>query len=320
MSTVLEVSDLTVEIRGQPVVDGVSLDISAGETVALVGESGCGKSMTAMALLGLSPEVAKRRAGAIRVDGDDLTRATPRQMDALRGRVVSTIFQEPVLSLDPLMRIGAQIVEALRVHNPQSKSEARKAAARMLGEVGIPNPEMRMRQYPHELSGGMCQRVMIAMALITRPRLLIADEPTTALDVTTQAQILELIRHLREQTGTAVLLITHDMGVVAEVADRVAVMYAGRIVEGAGVRDLFARQRHPYTSLLLDTIPRLEGARKTHLPAIKGTVPDVSDWPPGCRFALRCPMAIDICRAEAPAFEEKAPGHHAACWRSEEVE
>ncbi|ETX29898.1 ABC transporter ATP-binding protein [Roseivivax isoporae] len=319
MSPLLAIEDLTVEIRGAPVVDGVSLSIAAGETLALVGESGCGKSMTAMAILGLAPEAAAPRAARATLDGHAIDPARPDRMDGLRGRVVSTIFQEPVLSLDPTMRIGAQVMEALRLHDPMPRAAAAERVAAMLADVGIPDPRLRMRQYPHELSGGMCQRVMIAMALITRPRLLIADEPTTALDVTTQAQILDLIARLRDETGTAVLLITHDMGVVAEVADRVAVMYAGRIVEQAPAATLFARQRHPYTALLLRTIPRLDGPRKTALPAIPGAVPAPADWPQGCRFAPRCPLAIDTCRAESPPFAEVAPGHAAACWRSEEV-
>jgi peptide/nickel transport system ATP-binding protein len=229
------------------------------------------------------------------------------------------IFQEPVASLNPLMKIGRQIEESLVVHRNLSGKAARHAAIAMLEEVGIPEPEIRFGQYPFELSGGMCQRAMIAMALICRPRLLIADEPTTALDVTIQAQILDLMKKLRDETGTAILLITHDMGVVADMADRVAVMYAGRIIEQAPVEAIFARQEHPYTKLLLSTIPRLDGEPKTHLPTIEGIVPNTGSWPEGCRFAPRCPIAEDQCHEVAPKLSTRIDVGAAACWRSQQV-
>ena len=314
---VLSVEGLTVAIGGTAVVDGLSLSIAPGETLALVGESGCGKSLTALALMRLLPEAATITDGRIELGDDDLAALPEPAMNRLRGAQLAMIFQEPVASVDPLMRVGAQVAEALRAHKGIGRAAAQAEALRMFRAVGIPEPEVRLRQYPHELSGGMCQRVMIAMALIGRPALLIADEPTTALDVTIQAQILDLIRRLREETGTAVLLITHDMGVVAEVADRMAVMYAGRIVETGRVAEVFAAPRHPYTHLLLRTIPRLDGPRKVALPAIRGRVPDVGQWGGGCRFHARCPLAADACLEAAPPLAGQ--GHRAACFRSAEV-
>mgnify|MGYP006423084593 CR=1 FL=1 len=314
---VLDVRDLTVAIGAAQVVDGVSLVIAPGETLALVGESGCGKSLTALGLIGLLPDVAVRTRGEIHFDGRDLASLPEREMTRLRGGRMSMIFQEPVASLDPLMPVGRQITEALSFAG--ARQDARSRAVEMLDRVGIPEPAMRFSQYPFELSGGMCQRVMIAIAMIRNPALLIADEPTTALDVTIQAQILRLMADLREETGAAVLLITHDMGVVAEVADRIAVMYAGRIVETGPVGAVFRAPRHPYTALLLKTIPRLTGARKVALPAIEGTVPDIAHWPQGCRFHPRCPLASDRCRAEAPPLALKGDTA-AACWHSDRVE
>jgi peptide/nickel transport system ATP-binding protein len=229
------------------------------------------------------------------------------------------IFQEPVASLNPLMKVGRQIEESLIVHRNLAPAETRRAAIAMLEEVGIPEPALRFEQYPFELSGGMCQRAMIAMALICRPRLLIADEPTTALDVTIQAQILELMKRLRDTTGTAILLITHDMGVVADMADRVAVMYAGRIIEEAPVDALFARQEHPYARLLLSTIPRLDGTPKTVLPTIEGSVPDIGEWPAGCRFNPRCPLSDRQCVERQPLLAPRADAGAAACWHSDRV-
>jgi peptide/nickel transport system ATP-binding protein len=314
---VLSVDGLTVAIGGATVVDGLSLHIGPGETLALVGESGCGKSLTALALMRLLPDAATIAAGCVVLDGDDLAALPEPAMNRLRGARLSMIFQEPVASLDPLMRVGAQVAGSLRAHRQISRADADAEALRMFRAVGIPEPEVRLRQYPHELSGGMCQRVMIAMALIGSPALLIADEPTTALDVTIQAQILDLMRRLREETGTAVLLITHDMGVVAEVADRMAVMYAGRIVETGPVAEVFANPRHPYTHLLLRTIPRLDGPRKAALPAIRGRVPDIGQWGEGCRFHARCPLAIGRCRVALPPLE--GDRHRAACFRSADV-
>ncbi|TNM63856.1 ABC transporter ATP-binding protein [Aliirhizobium smilacinae] len=317
---VLAVSDLSVSIRGNTVVDGVSLSIHAGEIVSLVGESGCGKSMTAFAVMGLLPKVARIDKGRVELGGSDLVSISEERRRQLRGAELAMIFQEPVASLNPLMPIGKQIEESLIIHRGASSREAKAAAIDMLAEVGIPEPQLRYRQYPFELSGGMCQRAMIAMALICRPKLLIADEPTTALDVTIQAQILELMKRLREETGTAILLITHDMGVVADMADRVAVMYSGRIVEEAPVDAIFAGQRHPYTRLLLSTIPRLDGAAKTELPVIEGMVPDIGSWPAGCRFNPRCPVAGDRCLSEQPALSPRPDIGRAACWHSDRVE
>jgi peptide/nickel transport system ATP-binding protein len=310
----LAVRDLLVTIGNAPVVDGMNFTIRAGETVALVGESGCGKSLTARAVMGLLPPVARRRSGTIELDGRDIAPLDETGLSAIRGNVMSMIFQEPTASLNPLMTVGQQIIEALVTHRRQSRASAHKAALAMLDEVGIAAPERRMKQYPFELSGGMCQRVMIAIALICRPRLLIADEPTTALDVTIQAQILTLMKRLRQDTGTGLLLITHDMGVVADMADRICVMYAGRVVEDGDVLPLFRRQHHPYTKLLLKSLPSIDAERRGQLSTIEGAVPDVRSWPPGCRFNPRCPLADDICRIEAPQLVPVGGAHGPAKW------
>ncbi|MBM3601272.1 MAG: ABC transporter ATP-binding protein [Alphaproteobacteria bacterium] len=313
----LLVEDLSVAIGAARVVDGVSLSIAPGEALALVGESGCGKSLTARAIMRLLPPAARHAGGRVTLDGRELGALDADAMADMRGSALSMIFQEPVASLDPLMPVGRQIVEAVLAHRRTSRGEAAKLALAMLEEVGIPDPVRRMAQYPFELSGGMCQRVMIAIALICRPRLLIADEPTTALDVTIQAQILALIKRLRRETGTAILLITHDMGVVADMADRIGVMYGGRIVEQGEVFALFRRQCHPYTKLLLKSLPSLEGERRTRLSTISGTVPDLHSWPPGCRFNPRCPLAVDRCRTDAPPLAPAADAAHlAACWET----
>ena len=309
---VLSVSDLVVEIGGRAVVDGIALDVLPGEVVALVGESGSGKSLTALSIIGLLPKAARASSGAVRLDGEDLLRKTAEDMRAARGRSLAMIFQEPIASLNPLLSVGEQVAESLIVHGIASPADARRQAVEMLRHVGIPEPERRARQLPIELSGGMCQRVMIASALISNPRLLIADEPTTALDVTIQAQILRLMKTLRRERDTAILIITHDMGVVADIADRVCVMYAGRIVETAAVDDLFERPSHPYTRLLLATIPRLDGDRKSVLRTVEGTVPDLARWPTGCRFRNRCPLADDQCE-HTPTTVTVAPGHTSAC-------
>ncbi|MEO3387906.1 ABC transporter ATP-binding protein [Mesorhizobium sp. CAU 1741] len=318
--TVLTVDGLHVSIGGNPVVDGVSFEVGEGEILGLVGESGCGKSMTAFAVMGLLPKAARMDEGRVLLGDLDLHALPEKQRRRLRGDDLAMIFQEPVASLNPLMTIGRQIAESLVVHQKAKGRDPRKAAIAMLEEVGIPEPEIRYDQYPFELSGGMCQRAMIAMALICQPRLLIADEPTTALDVTIQAQILELMKRLREETGTAILLITHDMGVVADMADRVAVMYAGRIIEQAPVDTIFARQEHPYTRLLLSTIPRLDGAPKTILPSIEGMVPDIGQWPVGCRFNPRCPLADAPCVEKQPPLTAREDLGLAACWHSDRVE
>jgi peptide/nickel transport system ATP-binding protein len=316
----LEVEDLTVAIGGAPVVDRLSLSLAAGEALAIVGESGCGKSLTARALMRLLPPAARQTGGAVRLDGRDLGGLDETAMAGFRGNALSMIFQEPMASLNPLMTVGQQIIEAVLAHRALSRRAATEAALAMLGEVGIPDPVRRLQQYPFELSGGMCQRVMIATALICRPRLLIADEPTTALDVTIQAQILALIKRLRRETGTAILLITHDMGVVADMADRIGVMYAGRIVEEGDVFALFERQQHPYTKLLLKSLPALDGERRGRLSTIEGTVPDLRSWPTGCRFHPRCPLADERCHAEAPGLAViDGAGHRTACWHHERV-
>ncbi|WP_118134141.1 ABC transporter ATP-binding protein [Oceanicella sp. SM1341] len=317
---VLSVRDLVTRIGGNAVVDGVSFDVAPGEVVALVGESGSGKSLTALSVMGLLPAAARAAAGSVRLEGEELLSAPERRLRRIRGQSLSMIFQEPVASLNPLMRVGEQVAESLVVHGRAGRAEAQARAVEMLARVGIPDPAARARQYPAELSGGMCQRVMIACALISEPRLLIADEPTTALDVTIQAQILTLMKRLRADFGTAILIITHDMGVVADIADRVCVMYGGRIVETGTAEEIFARPSHPYTRLLLSTIPRLSGARKELLRSIEGSVPDVSDWPEGCRFRSRCPLAQEDC-AQVPPHVPVAgqPGHTAACLHLERI-
>ncbi|MFT8242485.1 ABC transporter ATP-binding protein [Roseomonas sp. BN140053] len=297
-------------------VDGVSFTVRAGETVAIVGESGCGKSVTAMSVLRLIPEPPGRIAGAIRFEGRDLLQLSDREMRAIRGNEISMIFQEPMTSLNPVLTVGRQIGETLRLHQGLDGRAAEARAVEMLTLVGIPEPRRRVREYPHQLSGGMRQRVMIAMALACNPKLLIADEPTTALDVTIQAQILDLMRDLKQRVGAAIVLITHDLGVVAEVAERVIVMYAGRVVEQAAVGPLFRAPRHPYTQGLLGAVPRLGSSLEgtaTRLAEIPGQVPSLKARIEGCVFASRCPHATELCRAVPPALEGKAPGHLAAC-------
>ncbi len=297
-------------------VDGVSFSIEAGQTLAVVGESGCGKSVTAMSILRLIPEPPGKMAGEIRFQGRNLLECSDAEMRAIRGNEISMIFQEPMTSLNPVLTVGRQIGETLRLHQNMSSSEATERAVEMLTLVGIPEPRRRVAEYPHQLSGGMRQRVMIAIALACSPKLLIADEPTTALDVTIQAQILDLMRDLKARVGAAIMLITHDLGVVAEVADQVVVMYAGRKVEEASVGDLFANPRHPYTQGLLGAVPKL-GSSLTgtteRLAEIPGLVPSLKRKIDGCVFAGRCPKAQDVCRQLAPGLELKAPGHVAAC-------
>ena len=297
-------------------VDGVSFTVERGETVGVVGESGCGKSVTSLSILRLVPSPPGRIAqGRSLFEGQDLLTLSEREMRAIRGRDIAMIFQEPMTSLNPVFTCGDQILEALRRHQKVSATEARDQALELLHLVGIPLPEQRLGAYPHQLSGGMRQRIMIAMALCCHPRLLIADEPTTALDVTIQAQILDLLRHLKKQLSMAVLLITHDLGVVAETAERVVVMYAGKVVEEAPVRTLFHAPRHPYTEGLLRSIPRLDERRES-LPVIEGMVPNLLDLPSGCRFHPRCPRAERRCREEAPALRSFGEGHRVACWQA----
>ena len=311
MNPVLEVENLSLAIGGAPVVDGIGFEVEASEVMALVGESGCGKSITAAAVMRLLPRAVSQVSGNILLAGQDIAALPERRMRALRGQSMSMIYQEPQAALDPLSTVGTHIAEALRL----PMRAARTQVLRMLADVGISDPERRIDQYPFELSGGMCQRVVIASALIARPLVLLADEPTTALDVTIQAQILDLLRNLARDRGTAVLLITHDMGVVADIADRVAVMYAGRIAESGPVHSLFAEPRHPYTRLLLASIPRLSDVPKSRLAVIPGRVPTPLEFGPGCRFASRCPSASPQCKAETPPLRPLG-GSQVACWHA----
>jgi peptide/nickel transport system ATP-binding protein len=326
---VLEVNDLRTYFYTRAglvkAVDGVSFSLRRGETLAVVGESGCGKSVTALSLMRLVADPPGRIVGgAVRLDGLDLLGLDAAAMRQIRGKEISMIFQEPMTSLNPVMTIGRQISEALLLHGAGSREGVRARTLEMLQLVGIPEPAQRLKEYPHQLSGGMRQRAMIAMALACNPRVLIADEPTSALDVTIQAQILELMASLRRQLGTAVILITHDLGVVAETAERVIVMYAGRKVEEAPVDDLFAHPLHPYTRGLMSSIPRLALMRREAAPAgrlqeIPGMVPALSNLPAGCTFAPRCAFASDLCRRDYPRYEEKRGGHWAACWHSDRL-
>jgi peptide/nickel transport system ATP-binding protein len=307
-------------------VDGVSFSLAPQETLAIVGESGCGKSMTALSLMRLVPDPPGRIAGgSIKLAGTDLLALDEEAMRAVRGKDIAMIFQEPMTSLNPVMTIGGQIAEAVLLHEKVSRVQAWAKAVEMLRITHIPEPEQRAKEYPHQLSGGMRQRAMIAMALACNPKVLIADEPTTALDVTIQAQILDLIVDLQHKLGTAVILITHDLGVVAELAQRVIVMYAGRKIEEASVAELFARPQHPYTHGLMASIPRLPlmgGETENNsdrLQEIPGMVPALSNLPSGCVFAPRCAHAEDRCRNRYPDYEEKRPAHWAACWRSHEL-
>lgn len=309
--SLLSVHDLAIDAGPLSLVDGVTLDVKPGEIVALVGESGSGKSLTALSLMGLLGEGLSITRGCIDFDGTDLATLSDRDFRSLRGNELAMIFQEPVSSLNPLVPVGMQVAESLIVHGSHQPRAAMAEAIGMLRRVGIPEPELRARQLPTELSGGMCQRVMIAAALISRPRLLIADEPTTALDVTIQAQILELMEQLATEAGTAILLITHDMGVVAELAERVCVMYGGRIVEQGPVISVFKAPRHPYTRMLLNTIPRMDEPPKGELFTIKGNVPSPSDWPDGCRFRSRCDQAMEACKARP---ELDGLQHRVACF------
>jgi len=297
-------------------VDGVTFSLAPGRTLGVVGESGSGKSVTALSVMGLVPRPPGRIAGGeILFGGVDLLTLDAAAMRERRGADISMIFQEPMTSLNPAFTVGEQIAEAILRHRRVTRGEARERAIDMLRRVRIPSPEKRFDDYPHKLSGGMRQRVMIAMALACDPKLLIADEPTTALDVTVQAQILDLLRRLREETGTAIMLITHDLGVIAELADEVIVMYAGKVVEHASVAALFATPQHPYTIGLLGSIPRLDGDA-ARLATIEGAVPNPLTLPEGCRFHPRCPFAVERCRAAAPPLLEMAPGQFAACWRA----
>jgi peptide/nickel transport system ATP-binding protein len=305
-------------------VDGVSYRVGRGETLAVVGESGCGKSVTALSIMRLVASPPGRIVGgSIRFDGRDLLSISEAEMRDIRGNEISMIFQEPMTSLNPVLSIGRQVAEALVVHQGLDRQAAETRAVELLRLVQIPEPERRAKQFPHQLSGGMRQRVMIAMALACQPKLLIADEPTTALDVTIQAQILDLMRELKSRTGAAIILITHDLGVVAEMAERVVVMYAGRKVEEAPVKALFARPLHPYTRGLLASVPRLgsslTGGKRHRLSEIAGVVPNLRDEIPGCAFAPRCAHATERCRAESPMLENAGADHLVACFEAEKI-
>ncbi|NMM11713.1 MAG: ABC transporter ATP-binding protein [Polaromonas sp.] len=320
MSALLEVRDLTtcfkVEGGEFTAVDGISFSVESGRTLGIVGESGCGKSVTSLSIMGLLPKGQGRVAGgSITFDGVDLVPLSGADLRALRGNRIAMIFQEPMTSLNPAFTIGNQLIEAIRCHRDLGREAARAHAIEMLRKVRISSPEQRIDDYPHKLSGGMRQRVMIAMALACEPKLLIADEPTTALDVTIQAQVLDLMRSLRVDTGAAIMLITHDLGVIAELADEVAVMYAGRVVERATVERLFAEPQHPYTIGLLGSIPKLH-LKQSRLAAIEGQVPAPMTVMAGCRFAPRCPFADAHCEAAVPPLTEPTAGHFAACWKA----
>ncbi|OUO90898.1 peptide ABC transporter ATP-binding protein [Gordonibacter sp. An230] len=300
-------------------VEDVSFDVDQGEILAIVGESGSGKSVTSLSVMGLLADPGRVAGGSMEFEGKDLVSLPEREYRELRGNDMAMIFQEPMTSLNPVYRVGKQIVEAIRTHEKISKKEARERAIDMLRKVGIPSPEKRIDDYPHQMSGGMRQRVMIAMALACNPKLLIADEPTTALDVTIQAQILDLLRRLRDETGMAVLLITHDLGVVSETADRVVVMYCGQVVEEAEVRALFDHPMHPYTLGLLKSIPRLEDDDTKRLYMIKGMVPNPLEMPPGCHFSDRCDSCMDICRAQMPKLVDVG-GRKVRCFLYEDAD
>jgi oligopeptide/dipeptide ABC transporter ATP-binding protein len=300
-------------------VDGVSFDVRRGRTLGIVGESGCGKSVTALSIMRLLPQpMGQIRGGRILFEGRDLATLPPAELHRIRGGRIGMIFQEPMTALNPVQPIGRQLSEVFLLHRTKDPADAWRRGTEMLRKVGIPAPEIRMHEYPHQLSGGMRQRVVIAMALACEPAVVIADEPTTALDVTIQAQILELMQALQRDLGLAVVLITHDLGVIAETCDDVIVMYAGRVAESGPVEAIFDRPAHPYTRGLLDSIPRLEGTRKARLRVIEGMVPGLRDLPAGCRFQNRCPHRIDRC-ATAPALEAVSPGHAAACHRWREL-
>ncbi len=321
---ILEVNDLQTHFFTDngvvKAVDGVSFSINKGETLGIVGESGSGKSVTAASIMRLIPNPpGKIVDGEINFKGENLVDKKISEIRKIRGNEISMIFQEPMTSLNPVYTVGDQIAEVIQLHQGLSKNEALDKAVVMLEKVGIPSPEERVNEHPHQLSGGMRQRVMIAMALSCNPELLIADEPTTALDVTIQAQILELMRELRDEFNTAIMLITHDLGVIAEVADKVAVMYGGRVVEQTDVKTLFKDPEHPYTAGLMKSIPKVEGANN-RLQPIKGIVPDPFNFPKGCKFSNRCNYAIEKCKLSEPNLEEIRPGHFVRCWRSDEID
>jgi len=319
----LDVNDLRVRFNGGGrvvrAVNGVSFSVAPGETLAVIGESGSGKTVTSRAVMGLLPPTAQV-SGSVRFEGRELVGCSEKELRQVRGRLISMVFQDPARSLNPTMRIGAQIREAVRVHEKITRQQGRDRAIELLRMVRLPSPETRYVEYPHQLSGGMRQRVMIAIALACRPKLLIADEATTALDVTTQAQIMEMLLELQQEMGMALLLISHDMGLAASYTSEVAVMYAGRIVEGAATEELFERVRMPYTKVLLDAIPRIDRPSHSLLPVVPGRPPDLSDLADNCAFNPRCPRVTERCRVERPALEEHEPGHRYACFHPHRAE
>jgi oligopeptide transport system ATP-binding protein len=317
--SLLDVKDLKTQFFTQDgvvkAVDGVSFHVDQGETLGIVGESGCGKSVSVLSVMRLIPQPpGKIVGGEVLFEGQDLVKLSDDGIRQVRGNKIAMIFQDPMTSLNPVLTIGRQIGEALELHMGMNKDEARRRSAELLGMVGIPEANARLDDYPHQFSGGMRQRAMIAMALACNPQLLIADEPTTALDVTIQAQIVELVKRLRDEIGMAIIWITHDLGVVAGLADRMMVMYAGHVVEEATVKDMYADPRHPYTIGLLGSLPRLDEIREDKLQSIEGLPPDLIALPPGCPFEPRCAYAVEKCKMERPQLEPVAPRHTAACW------
>ena len=324
MATLLEVKDLKTHFFTSDgvvkAVDGVSYDLEEGETLGLVGESGCGKSVSALSVMRLIPDPPGRIVdGEILLDGEDILKVQMDDMREIRGAKIAMVFQEPMTSLNPVLTVERQLTETLQLHMGMSKLESQRESVNLLTRVGIPDPEERIKQYPHQFSGGMRQRVMIAMALSCNPRLIIADEPTTALDVTIQAQILDLMKSLTTEFGVALIIITHNLGVVARYADRVNIMYAGKVIERGNAREIYSNPRHPYTVGLLRSVPRLDLPRRAKLDPIEGQPPDLINLPPGCSFRDRCRWAIDKCATDSPELMESSEGHLSACWRAEDL-
>ena len=324
MPTLLEVKDLKTHFFTMDgvvkAVDGVSYDLEEGETLGLVGESGCGKSVSALSVMRLIPNPpGEIISGEILLDGEDILKVDMEDMRNIRGAKISMVFQEPMTSLNPVLTVERQLTETLQLHMGMSKEESQREGVNLLSRVGIPAPESRIKQYPHQFSGGMRQRVMIAMALSCNPRLIIADEPTTALDVTIQAQILDLMKSLTTEFGVALIVITHNLGVVARYADRVNIMYAGKVIERGNAREIYANPRHPYTVGLLRSVPRLDLPRRAKLDPIEGQPPDLIHLPGGCSFAPRCKWAVDKCKTDIPELTEAGEGHLSACWRAEDL-
>ncbi|MEK3916599.1 ABC transporter ATP-binding protein [Paenibacillus sp. FSL H7-0331] len=321
-NTLLKISNLTAEFKTDkgvfPAISGVNLTINKGEILCIVGESGSGKTVASLSLMNLIPAVGKITTGEISFEGRDLLKIKKKEMSQIRGKSIAMIFQDPMMSLDPVYTCGSQVIEAVQIHQKISHQDAYDKAVELLKQVGIPHPERCMNAYPHELSGGMCQRISIAMALSCRPKLLIADEPTTALDVTVQAQILDLLKEIRNEMNMSIMLITHDLGVVAEMADRVAVMYAGKVMEEGDVRSIFHNPQHPYTQGLIKSIPHMD-QKNEKLYSISGTVPSISSMPDGCRFSPRCPDAADICRQKEPEMIQTNHNGKARCWKLDQA-